>query len=105
MWLYILFGYKVFVLVIGCFIVWIMCKVKVYLFNDLYFVCMVIYIVVVCVIVGILLVFLINEYVDVLVGCLLFVFFFFMIVMLCLFFILKVRGILVCKRMYKFVVL
>lgn len=88
-------GYKVLVLVIGCFIAWITRKVKVHSLNDSHFVCMAIYSVVVCVIVGIPLAFLINEHVDALVGCLSFFLLLPTTVTLCLLFIPKVRGILV----------
>ena len=63
--------------------------------NDSHFVCMAIYNIVVCVIVGIPLAFLINEHVDALVGCLSFFLLLPTTVTLCLLFIPKVRGILV----------
>ena len=86
-------GYKVLVLLIGCFIAWITRKVKVHSLNDSQFVCMAIYTIVVFVTVGIPLAFLIDERVDALVGCLSFFLLLPTTVTLCLLFIPKVRGI------------
>lgn len=89
-------------LVIGCFIAWVTRKVKVHSLNDSHFVCMAIYNIAVCVIVGIPLAFLIDGYVDALVGCLSFFLLLPTTVTLCLLFVPKVRGIhaLVHKRVH-----
>ena len=79
-------------LVIGGFIAWVTRKVKVHSLNDSHFVCMAIYSIVVCVIVGIPLAFLIDGHVDALVGCLSFFLLLPTTLTLCLLFVPKVRG-------------
>lgn len=91
-WLYILLGYKLLLLLIGCFIAWVTRKVKVHSLNDSRWVGMSVYNIVLCVIVGMPLSFLIEGRVDALVAC----FSFFLLLpsttTLCLLFVPKVSG-------------
>ncbi|KAL9973235.1 hypothetical protein ACROYT_G019659 [Oculina patagonica] len=89
-WLYILLGYKALLLLIGCFIAWVTRKAKVHSLNDSRFVCMSIYNIVLCVIVGIPLAFLIDGHADALVACLSFFLLLPTTVTLCLLFVPKI---------------
>ncbi|XP_068718717.1 gamma-aminobutyric acid type B receptor subunit 2-like isoform X2 [Montipora capricornis] len=68
-WLYILLGYKLLVLLIGCFIAWVTRKAKVHSLNDSRWVGISVYNVVLCVIVGMPLSFLIDGNTNALVAC------------------------------------
>ncbi|XP_031554561.1 gamma-aminobutyric acid type B receptor subunit 1-like isoform X2 [Actinia tenebrosa] len=63
-WYYVIFGYKGFMLLVGCFVAWETRKVKVKSLNDSHFICTSIFTIVFAVFIGVPLTFLIPDHRD-----------------------------------------